>query len=115
MNISAITEASVAIQIHTAAAVLALGLGCLMWARKKGTRSHKIIGRGFIALMIAAAISAIFIRQLAPQGAKNLPSIRSMFVIYSFSPCLFPVLSLSCQGAPCGIFSLACKTHLLRA
>ena len=66
MNISAITEASLAIQLHTAAAVLALGLGCLMWARKKGTRSHKMIGRGFIALMIAAAISAIFIRELSP-------------------------------------------------
>lgn len=66
MTISALTEASLAIQIHTAAAILALGLGCLMWARKKGTKSHKMIGRGFIALMVAAAISAIFIRRLAP-------------------------------------------------
>jgi uncharacterized membrane protein len=64
MNISAVTEASPAIQIHLAAAMVALVLGCLMWARKKGTRSHKMIGRAFVLCMLLAAFSAIFIRTI---------------------------------------------------
>lgn len=68
MNISAVTNASPAIQIHLAVAVLALILGCLMWARKKGTKSHKMIGRAFVGLMVLAALSAVFINQINPDG-----------------------------------------------
>jgi len=35
-----------------------------MLIRKKGTASHKMIGRGFIAVMIATAISSFFIREI---------------------------------------------------
>ena len=79
MNISAVTNASLAIQVHLAVAVLALILGCLMWARKKGTASHKMIGRGFVGLMVLAAISAIFINTLNPNGPFGF-SIIHIFV-----------------------------------
>ena len=59
-----ILNASPAIQIHLVAAFLALGLGIAMWMRPKGTRGHKLVGRGFIVLMIVTAFSAIFIRQI---------------------------------------------------
>ena len=59
-----ITQASLAIQIHLAAACLALALGIFMWARPKGTRSHKMIGRGFVVIMLITAFSAIFIREI---------------------------------------------------
>lgn len=68
MNLSAVTQATPAIQIHLFVALLALVMGCLMWMRPKGTKSHKVIGRSFIGLMVAAAISAIFINQLNPTG-----------------------------------------------
>lgn len=59
-----ILNASPAIQVHLVAAFLALGLGIAMWMRPKGTRGHKVIGRGFVILMIVTALSAIFIRQI---------------------------------------------------
>jgi len=64
MNMQYITEASLAVQIHLVAAVLALVFGCVMWFRPKGTSSHKMIGRGFVILMLVTAITAIFIRSL---------------------------------------------------
>jgi len=59
-----ITQASLAVQIHLVTALLALVLGCVMWFRPKGTRSHKMIGRGFVMFMLVTAITAIFIRSL---------------------------------------------------
>ena len=35
-----------------------------MWVRPKGTKSHKAIGKAFVVLMLIAAISAIFIREI---------------------------------------------------
>lgn len=64
MNIDALLNASVAVQIHTAAAFVALGLGIAMWLRKKGTPSHKMIGRIFVVFMLATAISSLFIRHI---------------------------------------------------
>lgn len=64
MKLQYFTEASLAVQIHIIAAMLALGIGIYMWRAKKGTRTHKLIGRGFLLLMLATAISAIFIRHI---------------------------------------------------
>jgi len=64
MNFDPLTSASPVILIHLAAAMLALGLGSLMWLRPKGTKSHKMIGRIFMILMIVTAISAISIREI---------------------------------------------------
>ena len=64
MNWKYITEASLAMQIHVAAAFIALALGIFMWVQPKGTRRHKLVGRGFLFLMLITATSAIFIRQI---------------------------------------------------
>ncbi|MEP3889678.1 MAG: DUF2306 domain-containing protein [Hellea sp.] len=64
MKLEYILEASPAIQIHLAAALVALVLGVVMWFRPKGTKGHKFFGRGFVILMIITAFSAIFIRQV---------------------------------------------------
>lgn len=64
MDLSYIAQAPIAVIIHLIVALLALVFGLLMWFRPKGTPSHKLIGRGFIGLMIITATTAIFIRQL---------------------------------------------------
>lgn len=64
MNWSAFTEASLVIQIHWMAALLALGVGVIMLVRKKGTPSHKMVGRLFILLMLVTAISSFWIREI---------------------------------------------------
>lgn len=64
MNWDAFNEASTVIKIHWVAAMIALALGVLMLVRKKGTVSHKVIGRAFIAIMIVTALSSFFIREI---------------------------------------------------
>lgn len=43
---------------------MALVFGVVMLVRKKGTASHKSIGRTFIAIMLITAISSFFIREI---------------------------------------------------
>ena len=49
------------ILLHLAAALSALALGIVMLARRKGTASHKVLGRVWVALMLAVAISSLWI------------------------------------------------------
>lgn len=64
LNLSHFVDLPPAVQIHIVTAVSALVLGILMFVRRKGTRSHKIIGKLFLALMLVTATSAIFIRYI---------------------------------------------------
>ena len=62
MNLEILSYATPAIIIHTVTAFTALGLGTAMWLRKKGTRSHKMLGRIFVVFMAVTALSSLFIR-----------------------------------------------------
>jgi len=64
MNLDIFFLARPVVIVHTLTALVALGLGTAMWLRKKGTRSHKVIGRLFVVFMAFVAISAYFIRGL---------------------------------------------------
>lgn len=81
MSISLLTDASLSIQIHVATAALALALGGYLLAAAKGTPKHRLLGRIWIGLMVATALSSFFIH-----------SFRSYF---GFSPIhLLSVLTL---------------------
>lgn len=47
--------------IHITAAVVSLLVGALVLARRKGTPSHKVLGRVWVGLMLAVAISSFWI------------------------------------------------------
>ena len=47
--------------IHMSAAFCALGLGIVMLVRRKGTFSHKVLGRTWAALMLTVAISSLWV------------------------------------------------------
>ena len=64
MNIDLFLQAKPAIIIHSLCAFIALGLGIVMFARRKGTPSHKMIGRVFVLFMAVTALSALFIKGL---------------------------------------------------
>ena len=64
MDLSIFFKIPLAIQIHIVAAISAFILGVAMFVRRKGTQSHKMIGRLFVVAMLATAISALFIRYL---------------------------------------------------
>ncbi|QLF70916.1 DUF2306 domain-containing protein [Peteryoungia desertarenae] len=64
MSIDPLLDASHAIQLHVLAALLALVVGVFLLAGKKGTGVHRLLGRLWIALMIATALSSFFIRTI---------------------------------------------------
>ncbi len=49
------------VAIHLIAALAALVLGVAMLARRKGTASHRLLGRIWVALMLVTAISSLWI------------------------------------------------------
>jgi uncharacterized membrane protein len=51
------------IAIHLTAAILCLLLGAAVLLRRKGTASHKLLGRSWVALMLIVAISSFWIRR----------------------------------------------------
>lgn len=50
------------IVVHAGAAVAALALGAAMFTARKGTALHRYAGRGWVALMLVAALSSFWIR-----------------------------------------------------
>ena len=49
------------ILLHLTAALSALVFGVVMLARRKGTASHKVLGRVWVVLMLTVAISSLWI------------------------------------------------------
>jgi uncharacterized membrane protein len=49
------------IALHLSAAILGLLVGAAVLARSKGTPSHKLLGRIWVALMLVVAISSFWI------------------------------------------------------
>lgn len=66
MSIAPLVNASFAIQLHTAAALIAAVSGFIVLIRTKGTPSHRALGAIFAAAMIVTAISSFWITTLTP-------------------------------------------------
>lgn len=64
MNIDLFLNARPVVIVHTLFAFAALIVGVVMFARKKGTPSHKMIGKVFVVFMAMTALSALFITGL---------------------------------------------------
>lgn len=64
MRLDILFDAGPAVIIHTICAFMALGLGIAMFLRKKGTPSHKVVGKIFVGFMAVTALSALFITGL---------------------------------------------------
>ena len=54
-----------ALVLHLSSAVAALVLGVLIMARAKGTASHRMLGRAWVALMSIAAVSSFWLTGLS--------------------------------------------------
>lgn len=59
-----VAAAPTAIQIHLVAAVAAFFLGVVQLVAPKGTGLHRLMGWTWVLLIVAAAVSSLFIRQL---------------------------------------------------
>lgn len=75
------------IAVHMTAALTAIALGPIaLWARKGATQRpklHRAFGYAWVTLMLATAVSAIFIRDF------NLPNIAGFTPLHIFVPVTF--------------------------
>ncbi len=67
-SLTPLLQASFAIQIHAVSAILAMVLGAVVLFRRKGTRTHKLMGRIWVVLMLIVATSSIFINEIRMIG-----------------------------------------------
>ena len=69
--------------IHLAAAVLSLLVGAAVLARTKGTPSHKLLGRVWVGLMLAVALSSFWIFDLRKGAGPSVIHLLSAWTLIS--------------------------------
>lgn len=80
MSLEPILSAGPAIQIHLVSVPAAFVIGTWMMVRPKGTAPHKALGRIYVALMLASAISTVWIHGIG-HGALSFLHLLSIFVL----------------------------------
>ncbi len=75
-----------AIWIHLAAALAALALGAVMFLRPKGTFTHRVLGRSWVALMLVTALSTWWIRG---NGSFSWIHGLSVFVLFALAVAVY--------------------------
>lgn len=76
------------IVIHIVAAAPALVLGAYILARPKGTRTHKMLGRIWVGLMLVVVVSSIWIQEVrAGEGFSWIHGL-SVFTFFSLAMAL---------------------------
>jgi len=83
MNLDPLLQASPVIQIHAAAAIVAMILGPLSIFRRRRDRLHKIVGYVWISAMLVAATSALFIAELRLIGRFSPIHLLTLLVFWS--------------------------------
>ena len=71
MNVDAFATAPWIVQLHIMMALAAIVLGGIQFARPKGTASHRLLGRAWVAAMAVLAFSGFFIHEIRLWGAYS--------------------------------------------
>ena len=83
MNLDPLLNASFAIQLHVATVVPAALIGPYMFAARKGTPTHRFIGKIWFGLMVLSALSSFFIHSVDLFMGFSPIHLLSIFVLYS--------------------------------
>ena len=78
------------IQLHIAAALIALLLGTVQLVGIKGTGVHRLIGWSWVIAMLTVAVSSLFIRQIN-QGSFSLIHLLSGWTLIALPMALFAI------------------------
>jgi uncharacterized membrane protein len=70
--------------LHLSAAIASLLLGGLVLMRRKGTASHKLLGRIWVALMVAVAVSSFWLLGLG-KGSFSVIHLLSVWTLVSLA------------------------------
>jgi uncharacterized membrane protein len=76
---------STLIAAHAALAATALVVGGAVLLRRKGTASHKVLGRTWVALMAAVALSSFWIFEIRHGGGPSLIHLLSVWTLISLA------------------------------
>jgi uncharacterized membrane protein len=87
MSLAPILAAGAAVQIHLASVLVAFVIGTWMMVRPKGTLPHKALGRVYITLMLASAVSTFWIRGIG-HGSLSFLHALSIFVLIALPAAL---------------------------
>lgn len=85
MNLDPLLHASLVIQIHAFAAILAFIIGALVLFRRKGDAVHRLWGKVWVAVMVITALSSFFIwtiRLWGPFSPIHLLSLLTLVLLY---------------------------------
>jgi uncharacterized membrane protein len=75
--------------LHLAFAVAALALGVVVLARRKGTRSHRILGRTWALLMAAVALSSFLIFEICHGVGPSFVHLLSVWTLISLACAIY--------------------------
>lgn len=78
-------QATLAIQLHVAAAILAFLLGGALLVMRKGSPAHKVLGRIWVGLMALAALSSFFIHTIRIAGPFSPIHLLSLLTLASLA------------------------------
>ncbi len=81
MNFTPISQASTAIQIHLAAAVMAILLFMVIMMLRRGSRLHKFTGRIWVAIIAITSISSFWISEINHFAGFSAIHLLSIFTL----------------------------------
>lgn len=81
MTLQPIFDSSPAVQVHVAAAMLALGLGVFQFFLKRGSVLHRSMGRLWIAAMATVALTSFLIHEVRLVGLWSPIHLLSVAVL----------------------------------
>ena len=81
MNFTPISDASRAIQIHLAMAILAIVLFLIIAMIRRGSRLHKFVGRIWIAVIVVTAMSSFGIHEINQVMGFSVIHLLSIFTL----------------------------------
>ena len=81
MSLAPLFAAPAAIQIHALAAIAAFFLGLWLLFGRKGTPSHRLLGRIWVGLMLVTAISTLWMRSIFAVNLHGYGPIHILSVV----------------------------------
>jgi uncharacterized membrane protein len=85
MSLAPLLQASLAIQVHVLAAVLAILLGVFQFVAPKGTVPHRIAGWIWVVLLSGICISSFFIPGTWFIGPVSVFHVLSVYTLYALA------------------------------
>jgi|SRR5688572_30582883 uncharacterized membrane protein len=73
------------IALHAGLAIFALMVGAVVLSRRKGTPSHKLLGRIWVAAMIAVAVSSFWIFEIRRGAGPSWIHLLSVWTLISLA------------------------------